>query len=79
MNDTGYNRLAEAIILQAVTDYRRASWKLCKCCYHEEALKTKAECERFFRSDWFSTLCNLDGRQLLLDLKRDMGLREGAI
>lgn len=78
MNDSGFGSLAEAIILQAVSDYRRANWKLCKCPYHAEAQKTKTACERFFRSNWFSILTNLDGKQLLHDLKKQMGLEGKA-
>jgi len=70
--DSGYRDLADAIILQAVTDYRRAYWKLRLCKHHKEAQEIIAECEVFFRSTWFSTLCNLDGEQLLQDLKREM-------
>ncbi len=79
MGNSGYRDLADAIILQAVTDYRRAHWKLRLCNHHVEALETKAECERFFRSTWFSTLCDLDGEQLLRDLKQEMKLQEGSI
>jgi len=79
ITDSGYRDLADAIILQAVADYRRARWKLRLCKHHQEALETKTECERFFRSTWFSTLCGLDGEQLLQDLKRELKSQEGCI
>ena len=79
MADSGYRDLADAIILQAVTDYRRAHWKLRQCEQHKEALEAIAECEGFFRSTWFSMLCSLDGDQLLQDLKREMKLQEGCL
>ena len=72
MADSGYRDLADAIILQAVTDYRRAHWKLGLCNHHKEALEIIMECEGFFRSRWFSILCGLDGEQLLRGLKREM-------
>jgi len=79
MVDSGYRDLADAIILQAVTDYRRAHWKLRLCRHHAEALETIAECEDFFRSTWFSILCGLDGEQLLRNLKREIKLQEGCL
>lgn len=72
MADSGYRDLADAIILQAVTDYRRAHWKLRLCNHHREAQEIIAECEGFFRSTWFSILCSLNGEQLLRGLKREM-------
>ena len=77
--DSEYRDLADAINLQAVTDYRRAHWKLRLSRQHAEALETKTECERFFRSIWFSMLCDMDGERLLQDLKREMKLQEGCI
>ena len=79
MADSGYRDLADAIILQAVTDYHRAHWKLCLCNHHKEAQEIMAECEGFFRSTWFSILCGLDGEQLLQDLKQEMKSQEGCI
>ncbi len=79
MADSRYRDLADAIILQAVTDYRRAYWKLRRCKHHQEALETITECEQFFQSTWFSMLCDLDGEKLLRDVKREMKLQEGCL
>ena len=57
-----YENLANAIILQAVKDYRNARHK-----------GTKAEIEQFFRSEWFEILTDLDGKKLIEDLRRESG------
>ena len=66
--------LAEAIVVQAASDYRHARYRNMKRPYQPETLREIREIERFFRSTWFSTLCNLDGTQLLRDLNKQMGL-----
>lgn len=64
-----YERLANAIILKAVDDYRRALRKLNRCGDDINALHIVREVERFFRSKWFADLCNLDGEILIDRLK----------
>lgn len=76
ITDDPYETLANAIILQAVRDYRTALKTLKKpiendkhrARYHR-ALSVKRDCERFFRSQWFFILCNFDGEELLKRLK----------
>lgn len=55
-----YERLANAIILQAVKDYRL-------CSRSDPA----GEIERFFLSDWFEVLTRLDGQVLLSKLRKE--------
>jgi len=55
-----YGRLANAIILQAVKDYRDA-----------EMPQAKSAIIRFFRSEWFKTLTNLDPEVLIDNLKKE--------
>ena len=55
-----YEDLANAIILQAVQDYRRTN--------NKRALE---ELERFFLSDWFSVLTSIDGSRLLQELRKE--------
>ena len=62
-----YERLANAIILQAVTDYRVALKKI-KAHPINEAL----EIERFFRSGWYSQLTSVDGEYLIRRLQEEM-------
>lgn len=47
-----YRELARAIVEQAITDYVN--------CPH-----LRAECGRFFRSEYFVMLCNVDGEELI--------------
>lgn len=66
-----YETLAHAIIMQAVADYKKALNKLQKRKRNKEAKGTKQECERFFRSRWFSQLSNIDGEYLIRKVKEN--------
>lgn len=57
---TPYENLANAIILQAVKDYR---------CTRNAA--DRAVIENFFRSDWFAMLSKLDGEALIDQLRKE--------
>jgi hypothetical protein len=59
MNDP-YENLAQAIILQAVKDYR----------LHDDE-KELASIERFFRSDWFGVLTSVDPELLIARLRKE--------
>ena len=59
----GYEELANAIVLQAVNDYRLARKK-------KESAKQVALVQ-FFRSKWFAVLSNIDGRLLAQKLKEE--------
>lgn len=66
-----YENLANAIILLAVKDYRKARKK---AKYHPKNKKAKFmidDCEIFFRSDWFKMLTAIDGEQLLKQLREE--------
>ena len=76
ISSSGWRALAASIILQAVEDYRRLSWRRVKRPYDLELRREISRIERFFRSDWFSALCDLDGNKLLTDLRADMGITE---
>ena len=52
--------LANAIILQAVKDYRLTYSPQCR-----------AEIKRFFRSEWFRALTRLDGEMLITRLENE--------
>ena len=71
MNDT-YERLANAIILQAVKDYRNALKRLKKHPRNGTSLYTKREVERFFRSDWYASLTTVDPEMLILKLNEEV-------
>ena len=70
MND-GYQNLSNAIVLQAVKDWRDSVKKLRKRPRYEPALQMKKECEDFFRSAWFETLTSVDGEVILKKLKQE--------
>ena len=57
---TPYQALANAIIEQAVKDYRRTN--------NERELQ---EIERFFHSNWFGTLSKIDPEYLIRQLRKE--------
>lgn len=57
--------LVTAIILQAVTDYRRARHKIRPNCYNPDAQRTVADVLRFFRSPEFGRLTTIDPEALI--------------
>ena len=66
-----YEDLANAIILQAVWDYRAALKCLKLNPRDRSALADKDEVERFFRSDWYSALTSVDGETLIRSLQQE--------
>ena len=70
--EDGFSNLANAIILQAVKDYRDALKTLNKYPDSIEGNKMKSDGERFFRSKWFSQVTSLDGNMLLIKLKEEV-------
>lgn len=66
-----YENLANAIIEQAVRDFREAKLRLQKNARDAEAEKTYREVKRFFRSAWFSRLTPLDSELLLEKLEEE--------
>ena len=67
-----YEDLANAIVLLTVKDYRNALKKLMKHPRHESAKRTKAEVERFLRSDWYRELTAVEPEILLRKLKEEV-------
>lgn len=61
--DNPFQMLADAIVEKAVNDYCNAlkgrGYK------NKSAAVVKDECERFFRSDWFTSLSPLDGETVI--------------
>ena len=68
---TIYESLANAIILQAVKDYRMALKSLKANSRNRTVQTDKAEIERFFRSQWYSTLTDVNGEMLILSLQKE--------
>ena len=66
MYKKNYEKLIEAIILQAVNDYRNS------CNY-----QTQCNIERFFRSEWFLFLTTLDGEMIIKQLQEERLVKHG--
>ncbi len=67
---TPFEALANAIIEQAAKDYQLALRYHFK---HPESPKHKqkvTEIERFFRSDWYTALTDVDGENLIREIRR---------
>jgi len=67
-----YERLANAIILQAVTDYRVALKKIKAHPKNRQAIDEALEIERFFRSGWYQQLTSVDGEYLIRRLQEEI-------
>lgn len=67
-----YEELANAIVLMAVKDYRKILIKLKKHPYNKGALYTKEEIERFFASNWYSSLTKVDSKILMDKLNQEV-------
>lgn len=66
---TGFENLANAIVIQAAKDYTKAL-KMHKKHPHYDVAKTQiAELEDFFRSPWYRTLTSVDGEMLIKKLR----------
>ena len=66
-----YQALGNAVVLQAVKDYRDAVKKLSRGKKNSSAETTKAECERFFKSGHFNICTSRDGVALLSQLEKE--------
>lgn len=67
-----YEKLANAIIIQAAKDYRAASRKLKRNPRNHLAQAETDSIERFFRSGWYKCLTKVDGEMLIRKLKEEV-------
>ena len=67
-----YERLANAIVLQAVTDYRVALKKIKANPRNKDAINEALQIEKFFRSGWYSVLTSVDGEYLIKRLQEEV-------
>ena len=65
-----YAELANAIVLQAFKDYRKALFKLVQEPEEWKHRSSKKKLERFFHSKWYRTLTELDPAILMQEAKR---------
>lgn len=70
--DENYKELAIAIVSQAVADYRKALKKLKDKPRNKEAISTKRECEKFFRSGWYAFLTSINPQLIMDEIKREV-------
>ena len=69
-----FERLANAIIIQAAVDYRLALKQLRQNPDFQPAMSRMHEVERFFGSEWFSSLTRVDGPELQARLKTEAAI-----
>ena len=67
-----YNNLANAIILQAVKDYRKALRTLSINPNNRSAQYERRRIEQVFRSGWFGALTSIDPEMLIAKLKAEV-------
>ena len=67
-----YQKLANAIVLLAAQDYRETLEILCQQPRNQKYIRTRAELEDFFLSDWFQLLTSLNGSVLMEDIQREV-------
>lgn len=67
-----YEALGNAVVIQAVKDYREAVHKLSRGKKNTIAESTKQECERFVQSPYFNVFTQLDGKALLSQLEKEV-------
>lgn len=64
-NDEAYRELGNAIVLQAVEDWK-TGWKKLQAKPDDTfAMRIKESSEAFFNSDWYKTLCNFPAKELM--------------
>ena len=72
-----YENLANAIVITAAKDYRDALRSLTRNKNNNNAKRMKEEVERFFNSDWYSVLTDLDGAFLMRKIQEEVGYHDG--
>ena len=70
--ETGIEDLSNAIILQAVKDYRIALAG--GSVNGRDSKSVIAECERFFQSEWFESLTKIDCKHLMENIRKEFDL-----
>ena len=67
-----YTELANAIVIQAAKDYRKALKTLKRYPRYEPAKAVVAEVEEFFRAEWYRTLTSVDADMLMTKIRREI-------
>ena len=74
MNQRGLEDLSNAIILQAVKDYRSALSG--GSVNGRDSKAVIEECERFFQSEWFNSLTKIDCNYLMKNIRKEFEKRK---
>ena len=74
-----YQNLANAIVLTAVTDYRKALHMLSLYSENNTARSQKKRIVQFFRSGYYKLLTSVDGEILISKLNEEVKNKEVAI
>ena len=74
MNQRGMEDLTNAIILQAVKDYRSALAG--GSVNGRDSKSVIEECERFFQSEWFNSLTKIDCNYLMKNIRKEFEKRK---
>ena len=70
---TPYENLANAIIIQACKDYRKAYKRyLRRFRSTDKPDEELVELENFFRSDWYNTLTSIDGEYIMARIRKEV-------
>lgn len=70
---TPYENLANAIIIQACKDYRKAYKRyLRRYRSTDKPDEDLVELENFFRSDWYNTLTSIDGEYIMARIRKEV-------
>ena len=68
-----WQKLANAIVEQAVEDYRKAQARIkANPMIADHAKVELSQLEQFFRSQWFEALTDVDGQLILSRLKKEV-------
>ena len=70
--EEGWNDLAHAVVVQAVKDFKTAYKALRKHPDRKEPMKEVREITKFFASEYFESLFDLDGPALLRKVKEEL-------
>lgn len=67
-----YEKLTNAIVLQAVSDYRAALKNVKKNPKNRDAINGALQIEKFFQSEWYQVLTSVDGEYLIDRLRKEV-------
>ena len=77
MVDERYQALADAIVMQAVRDFRSAYRRMKRHPHSTQAVEEVEELTQFFCSGYFCILTDLDGRAFLEGMARRINAERG--